>query len=206
MGKCKECTIFFMCNDRMRLKCKTKCRNCLLRFHCDAPTEYICKTNDFCKFLKDSGNHGHWEPFYICSKCGKVEKTQLPKCPGCCADMNGFDEYTSEEETRVKKWYTIRFSAKLDKDDIRAMNNCFYEAMDEFMLISECENLKIEMEPGEEKDSSPKWYAVIFDAKLDEDDISAMHSCFYEAINESMLIQECAGLEIKEKENDENNG
>ena len=107
-----------MCNSRMQLMCKTKCRNCLLRFHCDAPTEYICKTNDFCKFIKDNGNHGHWEAHYVCSNCGRIEKVQFSECPCCHANMDGFDQYISEEGTKLKKWYTVRFSAKLDEDDI----------------------------------------------------------------------------------------
>ena len=51
-----------------------------------------------------------------------------------------------------------------------------------------------------------KWYTITFSAKLDENDVRAMGSCFYEAMNESMLIQECTDLEIKEEEKDENNG
>lgn len=120
--------------------------------------------------------------------------------------MDGFDQYISEEETKLKKWYTITFSAKLDENDVRAMGSCFYEAMEESMLISECSNLKIEAEPGSENGGSKTWRTVTFSAKLDEDDISAMRSCFYEAMNESMLIQECTDLEIKEEEKDENNG
>ena len=36
----------------------------------------------------------------------------------------------------MKQWYTITFAAKLDQDDIKAMNKCFYDAMNESMEIS----------------------------------------------------------------------
>ena len=45
-----------------------------------------------------------------------------------------------------KRWYTIKFSAKLTKEDLRAMQKCFFEAMEEAMLISECSDLVIEEE------------------------------------------------------------
>jgi len=51
----------------------------------------------------------------------------------------------------MKKWYQVTFSAKMDDDDIQAMNGCFYQAMDEAMEIKECANLKIE----EEKSNGP---------------------------------------------------
>lgn len=49
-----------------------------------------------------------------------------------------------------KHWYTIKFSAKLSQDDLRAMNKCFFDAMEESMLISECSNLSIEVEEDPE--------------------------------------------------------
>jgi hypothetical protein len=45
-----------------------------------------------------------------------------------------------------------------------------------------------------------KWYTVKFSAKMDEEDIRAMKNCFYQAMNESMLIEEMAGLEITPEE------
>lgn len=45
-----------------------------------------------------------------------------------------------------KKWYKISFSAELSEDDVKAMNKCFYDAMEESMQISPCADLKIEEE------------------------------------------------------------
>ena len=33
----------------------------------------------------------------------------------------------------TKKWYTITFNAELTADDVRAMNKCFYDTMNEAM-------------------------------------------------------------------------
>lgn len=46
----------------------------------------------------------------------------------------------------MKQWHTITFSARLDQDDIRALNKCFYDAMEESMEISECADLTIRPE------------------------------------------------------------
>ena len=51
----------------------------------------------------------------------------------------------------MKQWYTITFAAKLDQDDIKAMNKCFYDAMNESMEISECANLTIKPEYDESR-------------------------------------------------------
>lgn len=45
-----------------------------------------------------------------------------------------------------KKWYTIKFSAKMTEDDVRAMKKCFYDAMEEAMEIGHCANLNIKLE------------------------------------------------------------
>ena len=42
-----------------------------------------------------------------------------------------------------KKWYTVTFSAEMSEDDVRAMQKCFYDAMEEAMQISPCAGLKI---------------------------------------------------------------
>jgi hypothetical protein len=44
---------------------------------------------------------------------------------------------------------------------------------------------------------SKKWYTVTFSAKMSEDDVRAMKKCFYDAMEESMQISPCAGLNIK---------
>lgn len=45
-----------------------------------------------------------------------------------------------------------------------------------------------------------KTYKITFYAELNEDDLRAMQSCFYQAMNESMEIEEVWGLEIEEDE------
>lgn len=44
----------------------------------------------------------------------------------------------------LQKWYTISFQAKLNEDDIHAMNKCFYETMSESVRIDECCALDID--------------------------------------------------------------
>ena len=46
----------------------------------------------------------------------------------------------------MKKWYTVKFSAKMSEDDVRAMNKCFYDAMEEAMQISPCADLTIQLD------------------------------------------------------------
>jgi hypothetical protein len=46
-----------------------------------------------------------------------------------------------------------------------------------------------------------KTYKITFRAELTEDDLNAMQSCFYDAMNESMEIEEVWGLEIEEDKN-----
>ena len=40
--------------------------------------------------------------------------------------------------------YKITFNAELSEDDVRAMNKCFYDAMNEAMGIEEVWGLKLE--------------------------------------------------------------
>jgi hypothetical protein len=55
-----------------------------------------------------------------------------------------------------------------------------------------------------------KTYTITFKAELTEDDLKAMQGCFYQAMNESMEIEDVWGLEIKEDKEDDflepNNG
>lgn len=53
---------------------------------------------------------------------------------------------------KKKQWYTVSFSAKMTEEDVRAMQNCFYQAMEEAMLISPCANLNIELEDDQDED------------------------------------------------------
>lgn len=54
-----------------------------------------------------------------------------------------------------KKWYTVTFSAKMSEDDVRAMKNCFYDAMEEAMQISPCANLDIKLENDQDEGEYP---------------------------------------------------
>jgi hypothetical protein len=45
-----------------------------------------------------------------------------------------------------------------------------------------------------------KTYTITFKAELTEDDLNAMQSCFYQAMNEAMEIEDVWGLEIEEDE------
>lgn len=42
-----------------------------------------------------------------------------------------------------------------------------------------------------------KTYKITFKAELSEDDLNAMQSCFYQAMNEAMEIEEVWGLEME---------
>lgn len=46
--------------------------------------------------------------------------------------------------------YKITFNAELSESDVRAMNKCFYDAMNEAMGIHEIWGLKLEELKGEE--------------------------------------------------------
>jgi hypothetical protein len=48
------------------------------------------------------------------------------------------------------KIYQITFNAELSEEDVRAMNKCFYDAMNEAMNISEVWGLKLEEVKREE--------------------------------------------------------
>ena len=48
-----------------------------------------------------------------------------------------------------------------------------------------------------------KTYTITFKAELTEDDIKAMNGCFYQAMNESMEIDDVWGLEIEEDNSDD---
>ena len=44
-------------------------------------------------------------------------------------------------------------------------------------------------------------YKITFEAELSEDDVRAMNKCFYDAMNESMGIEELWGLKLEKVEN-----
>lgn len=48
-----------------------------------------------------------------------------------------------------------------------------------------------------------KTYKITFMAELTEDDVKAMNGCFYQAMNESMEIEDVWGLEIEEDDSDD---
>lgn len=47
-----------------------------------------------------------------------------------------------------------------------------------------------------------KTYKITFMAELNEDDLNAMQSCFYQAMNESMEIEDVWGLELEAVDGD----
>ena len=47
-----------------------------------------------------------------------------------------------------------------------------------------------------------KVYKITFKAELSEDDLNAMQSCFYQAMNEAMEIEEVWGLELEAVDSD----
>lgn len=50
----------------------------------------------------------------------------------------------------AKKWYTVQFSAKLNEDDIKALNKHLYETMREHLGIEECAALDIDEEDDQD--------------------------------------------------------
>ena len=52
-----------------------------------------------------------------------------------------------------KSNYKVTFCAKLSDDDVRAMKNCFYDAMEEAMEITGCHNLTIDVIDDEAEDA-----------------------------------------------------
>jgi hypothetical protein len=68
-----------------------------------------------------------------------------------------------------KQWYTVSFSAKMTEEDVRAMKNCFYQAMEEAMEISPCVALDIELEDHQDEDE----YVEIEFFGSDEGDLDA---------------------------------
>ena len=90
----------------------------------------------------------------------------------------------------IKKWYKITFNAELTADDVRAMNKCFYDIMNEAMDIYDLADL--ELKPNDDA------YEITFSAKLTTDDAKAMNGCFFSAMWEEMGI-ECYNLEIEKE-------
>jgi len=35
--------------------------------------------------------HGHWEAYYVCSRCGETVRIAMKECPFCHARMDGMD-------------------------------------------------------------------------------------------------------------------
>ena len=64
----------------------------------------------------------------------------------------------------MKKTYKITFYAELDEEDVRAMNGCFYQAMNESMEIEEVYGLEIEQAgTDDDYDEEPTEYKHIND-------------------------------------------
>jgi hypothetical protein len=54
------------------------------------------------------------------------------------------DDDTESYDDPEDKWYRISFSAKLSPNDLRAMNKCFFDALNESMNIYDLADLVIE--------------------------------------------------------------
>ena len=67
----------------------------------------------------------------------------------------------------TKKWYKIAFNAELTADDVKAMNKCFYDIMNEAMDIYDLADLELKQ--------SDNGYEITFSAKLTEADVKAMN-------------------------------
>lgn len=72
-----------------------------------------------------------------------------------------------------KKCYRITFMADLTEDDVRAMEKCFYDAMQEAMEIEPCwglqlEEVKFEGEPNPEATDLPAWNLKKYEPDLEE--------------------------------------
>lgn len=59
-------------------------------------------------------------------------------------DLESDDVEENDRSLEESKWYRISFSAKLTPSDLRAMNKCFFDAMNESMEIYDLANLVIE--------------------------------------------------------------
>jgi hypothetical protein len=51
-----------------------------------------------------------------------------------------------------KLWYTVSFSAKMTKEDVKAMKKCFYDVMEESMQIKPCAALDVELEDDQDEE------------------------------------------------------
>jgi hypothetical protein len=59
-------------------------------------------------------------------------------------DLESDNVEENDRPLEESKWYRISFSAKLTPSDLRAMNKCFFDAMNEAMEIYDLANLVIE--------------------------------------------------------------
>lgn len=85
-------------------------------------------------------NDSYWESYW--QTVSEVARDEVQKY---------LAENPPDEEPKPKKlWYTISFAAKMSDDDVWAMKNCFYGAMDESMGIEECAALDIELDDDQD--------------------------------------------------------
>lgn len=59
-------------------------------------------------------------------------------------DLESDNVEENDRPLEESKWYRISFSAKLTLSDLRAMNKCFFDVMNESMEIYDLANLVIE--------------------------------------------------------------
>lgn len=96
-----------------------------------------------------------------------------------------------------KKWYKVTFYASMTDDDVRAMKNCFFNAMDEAMQIDNCSGLDIELDDEENEEE------VDFDICLAEDDYVYNYSTGAIQIDKSVFDDFILGSIIRIKFSDE---
>ena len=106
----------------------------LLKLKTNATIDLILKDEPLSDMLTVLANNNEIE-FVNSLAHWQFTKESLKKVKELCKD-------TSKE----KEWYKVSFYANMNKEDIRAMNSCFFEAMKETMLIEDCAALNIEVD------------------------------------------------------------
>lgn len=84
-------------------------------------------------------NDSYWESYW--QTVSEVARDEVQKY---------LAENPPAESKPKKLWYTISFAAKMSNDDVRAMKNCFYDAMGESMNIAPCAALDIELDDDQD--------------------------------------------------------
>lgn len=97
-------------------------------------------------------------------------------------------EFTAFKE--ILSAYGLLLHCPLGGDETNDCEGCFYSG-DYHFVDGEC--LKRD-EPR--IDDNKEWYTISFQAKMNDNDIKAMKSCFYDAMEQAMQITDCRNLNI----------